>query len=165
MSGEQALAGSFASGLEIIIDRLAGLLTQFKSDRSPGFLLPNRRAIRRVSACGDVLDPDGDHITSTKLAVDCQIEHGQIASAALDLKFRPDRPDVLRAERRLRPGQLSLVPRHSLGRWDSIHLILHGHTPRLGYRGEKMSHRNGHWNQVGSRAKADFWAGLAANAL
>ena len=29
---------------------------------------------------------------------------------------------------------LSLVPRHSLGRGGHIHLILHGHTPRPGYR-------------------------------
>jgi len=135
--GEQKLAGPLVGSPQVIIDGLAGLLAQFKSDRSPGFLLPHRCAIRRVSASGDIFDPDGNDITATKFAVDCQIEHGQIASAALDLKLCPDRPDVLRAERGLCPGQLSLVPGHLLGRWDSIHLILHGHIPRLGYRGGK----------------------------
>jgi hypothetical protein len=65
-AGEQELAGPFFGSLDIIIDRLPGLIAQFKSDRSPGFLLPDRCAIRRVSAGGDVLDPDGDDITATK---------------------------------------------------------------------------------------------------
>jgi hypothetical protein len=94
MSGEQEFARSFTGGLYIIIDRLAGLLAQFKSDRAPGLLLPHRRTIRCVSACGDVLDPNGDDITAPKLAVDCQIEHGEIANPALNLKLCPDRPDV-----------------------------------------------------------------------
>ena len=55
---------------------------QFKSHRPPGLLLPDHCAIRRVAAGGDVLDPDGDDIAPTKLAVDCQIEHGEVASAA-----------------------------------------------------------------------------------
>src|SRR5206468_12075429 len=98
------------------INGLAGLLTQFKSDRPSGFLLPDRCAIRRVSTGSDILDPDGDDITATKLAVDCQIEHGEIASTALDLELCPDRPDVFGSQRGLCPGQLSLVPRHSLAR-------------------------------------------------
>jgi hypothetical protein len=44
-----------------------------------------------------------------------QIEHGKAVSAAFDLEFRPDRPDVLGSERPLRPGQLAPVPTHSLG--------------------------------------------------
>ena len=154
-AGEQELAGPFAGGPQVIIDRLAGLLAQFKSDRPPSFPLPDSCAIRRVATAGDILDPDGDDIATTKLAVDCQIEHSQIASAALDLEFRPDRSDVFRPQRRFCSGQLSLVPRHSLGRGGSIHLIRHAHTPRLGYRGEK------HEPQVGFRAKADSGARLA----
>ena len=87
MAAEQELAGSFAGDLQIIIDRLAGLLAQFKSNRPAGFLLPDRCAIRRVSACGDVFDSDGDDITATELTVDCQIEHGEVASATFDLEF------------------------------------------------------------------------------
>jgi hypothetical protein len=52
-----------------------GLLAQFKSDRPPGFLLPDCCAIRRVAASGDILDPDGHDVTAAKLAVDRQIEH------------------------------------------------------------------------------------------
>src|SRR5688572_17240966 len=36
---EQELAGSFVAGLQVIIDGLAGLLAQFKSDGSTSFLL------------------------------------------------------------------------------------------------------------------------------
>jgi hypothetical protein len=42
------------------------------------------------AAGGDILDPDGDDITAAKLAIDRQIEHGEVASAAFDLGFRPD---------------------------------------------------------------------------
>jgi hypothetical protein len=98
--------------------------------------LPDGCSIRCVAASSDILDPDGDDVAATKLAVDCQIEHCEVASAALDLELCPDGPDVFGPQRRLRSCQLSFVPRHSLGRGTRIHLI-HSHTPRLGYRGEK----------------------------
>ena len=59
------------------------------------------------------------------------------ASAAFNLELRSDRPDVFGSQWRLRPGQLPFVPRRSLGCDGRIHLILHGHTPRLGYRGRE----------------------------
>jgi hypothetical protein len=89
-TSEQELAGPFVVRLQIIIDGLAGLLAQFKSDGPAGFLLLDRCAIRRVPAGGDILDPDRDDVTATKLAVDRQVEHGEVASAAFDLEFRPD---------------------------------------------------------------------------
>jgi len=160
-AGEQELAGPFVGGLEIVIDCLTGLLAQLKSDRPSGFLLSDGCAIRCVPAGSDILDPYGYDIAAAKLAVDRQIEHREVASAALDLEFCPDRPDVFGSQRWLCPGQLSPVPRHSLGR---IYLILHDHTPRLGYRADKHEPPDA-WNQVGSRAKADFASALAANDL
>src|SRR6202048_2490106 len=75
---------------------------------------------------------DRDDVTATQLAVDRQIEHGEVPSAPFDLEFRPNRPDVFGAQRRLCSGHLALVPGHSLkGRGGRVHLILHGHTPRL----------------------------------
>jgi hypothetical protein len=117
-------------------DRLAGLFAQFESDWPSRLLLPNRCAVGGVSARSDILDLDCGDVTATQLAVDRQIEHGEVPSAPFDLEFRPNRPDVFGAQRRLCSGHLALVPRHSLnGRGGRIHLILHGHTPRLGYRG------------------------------
>ena len=83
-------------------------------------------------AGSDILDPDGDDVTATKLAVDSEVEHGKVPRTAFDLEFRPDRPDVLGAQRGLCSGHLALIPRYSLkGRAGRVHLILHGHTPRL----------------------------------
>src|ERR1700731_4882698 len=103
MAGEQELARPFAGGLQIIINGLAGLIAQFEPDRPSSFLLPDGSAIRRIPAGGDILDPDGDDVAATKLAVDCEIEHGEVASAALDLKLCPDGPDVFWSQRRLCP--------------------------------------------------------------
>ena len=50
---EQELARLFAGGLKIIIDRLAGLFGQFKSDWSSGLLLPHSCPVGRVSARSD----------------------------------------------------------------------------------------------------------------
>src|SRR5580692_2579471 len=105
VAGEQELARPLARHPWIIIDGLAGLVAQFKSDGPPGFLLSDCRAIRRVPAGSHILNPDGDNITATKLAVDRQIEHREVASAALDLELCPDRPAVLGSQRRLCPGQ------------------------------------------------------------
>src|SRR5260370_36048009 len=61
-----------------------------------------------------------------------QIEHGEVANSAFNLKLRPDQPDVFWAQRRLCPCQLAFVPRHALvGRRGSDHFILHSHSPRL----------------------------------
>jgi len=70
--------------------------------------LTDRCAIRGISAGGDILDPDGDDITAAKLTVDRQIEHGEVASAAFDLEFCPDRPDVSGSQRCFAPISLPL---------------------------------------------------------
>jgi len=89
-TSEQEFAGPFVVRLQIIIDGLAGLLAQFKSNGPAGFLLSDRCSIRRVPAGGNILDPDGDNVTASQLAVDRQIEHSEVASATFDLEFRPD---------------------------------------------------------------------------
>jgi hypothetical protein len=54
MAAEQELAGPFAGGLYVVIDRLASLFAQFKSNRAPCFLLADGCAIHRVSTCRDI---------------------------------------------------------------------------------------------------------------
>jgi hypothetical protein len=53
--------------------------------------LPDGCAIRGVAAGSGILDPDGDDITATKLAVDGQIKHGKVANSTLNLELRPNR--------------------------------------------------------------------------
>jgi hypothetical protein len=105
---EQELPGPFVGRLKIIIDGLAGLFAQFESDGPSGLLLSDGCAIHRVATGSDIFDPDGDDITATKFAVDSQIKHGEVASAAFDLELRPDRPDVLRSQRGFAPVSLPL---------------------------------------------------------
>jgi len=87
---EQELTRFFLGRLQIIVDRLAGLLAQFKSDRPSSLFLSDRGTICGVSARSDILHLDCDDVTATKLTVDCQIEHGKVASATFDLELRTD---------------------------------------------------------------------------
>jgi hypothetical protein len=109
---EQELPEPFVGSLQIIIDRLAGLFGQFKSDWSSGFFCRTvaRSAVHPLAATSSTLIATTSQPRS--LLVDCKIEHGKVASATFDLKFCPDRPDVFGSQRRLRPGNLALVPRH-----------------------------------------------------
>jgi hypothetical protein len=48
-------------------------------------------------------------------AVDCQIEHGEVASAALDLELPPDGPDVFGPQWRFAPVNFPLFRGTRLG--------------------------------------------------
>jgi len=60
-----------------------------------GFSLADHGAIDGHTMWGDIFNLQADHIAAAQLAVDGQIEHGQISGALLHLKLGPDRPDVL----------------------------------------------------------------------
>src|SRR5262249_28163226 len=111
---------------------MARLLPQFKSNWPPSFLFSKRFAIPPITRCRHLLHPDGNDITGAKLAVDRQIEHREVASAAFNPELRPDRPDVFWSQRRLCPCQLAFVPGDALwSRRGSDHFVLHNHPPRL----------------------------------
>ena len=82
------------AGLQVVIDGLAGLLGQFEPDRTAGLFLTYCGADECVAVWSDILDLEGDDITASQLAVDRQVEHRQIAAAALDLKLGADRPEM-----------------------------------------------------------------------
>src|SRR5579871_6620723 len=95
--------------------RLPSLIAQFKPDCPARLLLPDGCSIRRVTARGNIIDPDRNDIAATELAVDRQIEHGQVAGAAFDLEFCPDGPDVFGPQWWLRSSQLPLFHDTRLG--------------------------------------------------
>jgi hypothetical protein len=64
---EQELAGFPFGGLQTIIDRLASLFAQFKSDRSTGLLLPYICAIRSAFARRNIVDFDRHDTAAAKL--------------------------------------------------------------------------------------------------
>jgi hypothetical protein len=84
-AGEQRLAGLLSGRFEVVINGLAGLLRQFKSNRTPGLFLAHRRTGKRVAVRGNVFDPYCDHITAAQLAIDGEIEHRQVAGSLLYL--------------------------------------------------------------------------------
>jgi hypothetical protein len=73
-------------------------------------------ACERVSVRGNVFDLDRNDIAPSQLAIDCEIEHRQIAGSLLDLQLGPNGPDVPCEQRRFRPDQLSFVPGRALRR-------------------------------------------------
>jgi hypothetical protein len=99
----------------VAVHGLACLFGQFKPDGSPGLFLPNGRPIDGIAIWRNVLDPEGDDITTPQLAVDGQIEHGQITDSLVDLELGPDRPDVFLSQRRLGSNQLPFVPGYPPG--------------------------------------------------
>jgi len=86
-TSEQELAGPLVGDFQIVIDGLAGLFGQFKSDWPSRLLLSQPLHGPPCIARSDILDLDRDDVTATELAVDRQIEHGEVPSAAFDLEL------------------------------------------------------------------------------
>jgi hypothetical protein len=75
------------------VDRLS-VLGDFELHRPPGLLLPNRRTVERVAVGRHVVEAHGHHIATAQLAVDREIEEGEVAHSPLKLQLGPDRPDI-----------------------------------------------------------------------
>ena len=84
-----------AAPFQISIDRLTGLLRQFEFDGMSGFPLADGRAGDGKPVRGDILDLQTEEIAASELAVDCEVEHGEVAEAMIDLQFGSDRPNLL----------------------------------------------------------------------
>ena len=61
----------------------------------------------------DVPNAKADEVTASQLAVDRDIEHGEIADAAFVLQAGSNGSNVLRLEGRLRSDYSTVVPRMS----------------------------------------------------
>jgi len=93
-AGEKKLARFLASGFDVVVHGLSRLLRQLKPDGPTGLLLPHRRAIDGIPTRCNVLDPKGDDIAAPQLAVDCEIEHRQVAGPPVHLQSGTDRPNM-----------------------------------------------------------------------
>ena len=67
------------SRVQPVLQRGASLLRDFELNRAAGLALDDCRPVSHVSADGDVIDPKDDEIAAPKLAVDSEVDHGQIA--------------------------------------------------------------------------------------
>jgi hypothetical protein len=87
--------------LEVVVDSLACLLGQLKSNWSPSLSLTRRRSVNCITIGSNIIDPDGDYIAAPQLTVDGKIEHRQVTCTPLNLELGANRPDMLLPERRL----------------------------------------------------------------
>lgn len=95
---------------------------------------------------GDVLYSELNDVTASRLAVDGQVEQGQIPAMPAKLKPDPDQPGLLKPERWLRSGQTTFVPWDMLVAVDWMHrIVVHGAFVPHGVRTTTMAHpANGH---------------------
>jgi hypothetical protein len=91
-------------------DRLAGLVGQLELHRLLGLVLEDDGAVRDGAAVGDIADTQRDQVAAAQLAVDREVEKSEVAQPLGELQADPDRPDLADLQRRLRAGQLALVP-------------------------------------------------------
>jgi len=96
---EQKFAGFLARGFDVVVERLTRLFRQLKPDGPTGLPLPHCGAIDGIPARCDVLHSDCDDIAAPQLAVDCQIEHRQVARPSLHLQSSADRPNMFWPQR------------------------------------------------------------------
>jgi len=95
-----------------------------------GFSLPDGCTIDGDVMRRNVLDLDADDVTAPELAVDGEIEHGEVTCSPLDLQLRADRPDMLGSQWRLGADQFSLIPRRPARMLSKLYIwIFHGQPP------------------------------------
>ena len=63
-----------------------------------------------LTAWANIPDPEPDDIAAARLAVDREVEEGQVARPALSLQLRADRSRMVGAKRWLRSDELANVP-------------------------------------------------------
>ncbi len=131
-ASENEIAGRLSSGLEVVIDRLAGLLGDLELDRSAGLPLAHSGSINGVPMRCDILHLEAHHVTTPQLAIDCQIEERQIPDPPSELQPCPNGPNMPRLQWRLRPREFALVPGlASIGFKGWFIRYWHDHLPNL----------------------------------
>jgi hypothetical protein len=95
------------------------LLGNFELDRPPCLLLDDGGAVSNPAAGANIVDLQPHEVAASELAIDGEIEQSEVARSVLQLKPHPDRPNVLRFQRTLLPGQMALVPGNLLD--DRLH--------------------------------------------
>jgi hypothetical protein len=61
---EQELAGLLPGSMDVIVNRLSGLLGHLEPNWLAGLLLANRRSVEGISIGRNILDFEGDNITT-----------------------------------------------------------------------------------------------------
>src|SRR4030095_11791394 len=72
---EKEFAKPLARDLEIIVNCLARMFGQLKSNWSPGLSLAHRRSGNCITIGSNIIDSDRDYVAASQLTVDGKIEH------------------------------------------------------------------------------------------
>jgi uncharacterized protein (DUF2336 family) len=82
---EQKIAETLPARRDVVVERLARLLGDFEPDRKTGLVLPNDGTVDGIAMWRDVLDPEAHYVAAAQLAIDREIEEGQVARAPCEL--------------------------------------------------------------------------------
>jgi hypothetical protein len=102
------LAWLSAGEPQVFVERLPRLVGQFKSYRPARLALADRRTIERITIRRHVFDADSNNVAAAELAIDRQVEQGEIPFQPLYMQFCSDRPHMARPQWRLAPMSLPL---------------------------------------------------------
>ena len=80
-TSKQKLTRLSSSQPQVFVDGHPGLVCQFEPHRSAGLLLADGCAIHRISARCHVIYADGDDIATAQLAIDGEVEQGEVTLA------------------------------------------------------------------------------------
>ena len=106
---------SYRGHLDPAVQRLTCVLRDLKLDRSTSLLLSYRRPMfDRAIGCY-IFDRQSEEIAAAQLAVDCKVEHCEVAKTIAELKTGTNGPDMLRLERWFLSNELTLVPGALIG--------------------------------------------------
>jgi hypothetical protein len=108
---------------------LAGLFRDLEQNGATCLALDHGGAGAHPSIEGYIIDPERNQITGSQLAVERQIEQGQITNPLCDLEPDPNGPDLPSLERRFRSNQLASVPRCGASARMVGNLVLHCSAP------------------------------------
>jgi hypothetical protein len=73
------LTQPLAGGADVVVDRLPRLFGQLEANWATGLSLPHGGTIHGVAVRSNILTLDGNNVAAAQLAVDRQIEHGEVA--------------------------------------------------------------------------------------
>jgi hypothetical protein len=96
---EMELTARWRGVAKPIADCRPGLLGNLELDRPAGFLLNNSSAVANMPSFAYVVDPEPHKVAAAQLAIDREIEQGEVAALVFELESDPDRPDLLGLER------------------------------------------------------------------
>jgi hypothetical protein len=115
-AGKQEVIQLQPSLLDPRCQSLSGGGCYLELDRALRLVLHDDGARGNLFAVAHVADLQGNQVAAAQLAVDPDVEEGQLADPAFHLEANAQRPDVFQLERCLLSNDLALVPRRVVDR-------------------------------------------------